>query len=126
MKAILLNRTALLSFVAAAALLASGCGQQASQPSGDSTPVAATGHEGHSHDDPSHGGWWCVEHGVPEAECSLCSKTAAKKFKAQGDWCEEHNRADSQCFICHPEKAEKFAQLYEAKYGRQPPKPEDE
>lgn len=121
MKATLFNQTAMLSLVVAVALLASGCGQQASEPSGDSTPVVET-----SNDDPSHGGWWCVEHAIPEEECSMCSAKAADEFKAKGDWCEEHNRADSQCFICHPEKAEQFAKLYEAKVGHAPPKPESE
>ena len=47
-------------------------------------------------------------------------------FKAQGDWCKEHDRPDSQCFVCHPEKEAEFAAQYEAKYGKQPPKPEDD
>jgi len=117
MKATLFSQTAVLSLVAAVALLASGCGQKASEPSGDSTPVAETGHD-------DHGGWWCAEHGIPEEECSMCSAKAADDFKAKGDWCEEHNRAESQCFKCDPSRAEKFAKLYEAKFGHQPPKPE--
>ena len=127
MKVSLFNQCAMLSLVVAVTLMASGCGQQAGEPSGDSTPVAATAHdehEGHGHDDPSHGGWWCVEHGIPEEECSMCSTKAADELKAKGDWCEEHNRAESQCFICDPSRAEKFAKLYEAKFGHQPPKPE--
>ena len=68
-----------------------------------------------------HSGWWCPEHGIPEAECSMCSAKAAAAFKAKGDWCEEHNRAESQCFKCDPQRAEKYAKLYEAKYGKQPP-----
>lgn len=119
MKANLFPSTAALSLVVAVALLASGCSQQANEP-GDPTPVAEVTHDD---DDHSHDGWWCVEHGIPEEECSMCSTKAAEDFKAKGDWCEEHNRAESQCFICHPEKAEKFAKLYEAKYGEQPPAP---
>lgn len=119
MKATLFKQTALLSLVVIVALAASGCGQQAGEPSGDSTPVTEA-----SNDDPSHSGWWCVEHAIPEEECSMCSAKAAEGFKAKGDWCEEHNRAESQCFICDPSRAEKYAKLYEAKFGHQPPKPE--
>lgn len=88
------------------------------------------GEKGHSHDHGqektgnSHGGWWCDEHGVPEAECGLCDAKVAAAFKKKGDWCKEHDRPDSQCFICHPEKLEEYAAKYEAKYGKKPPKPE--
>lgn len=119
MKATLFNQPARLSLVVATALLASGCGQQASAPVGDSTSAT-------SQDDPSHGGWWCVEHSLPEEECSMCSAKAAEAFKAKGDWCDEHNCAESQCFQCDPSRAEKFAKLYEAKFGHAPPKPESE
>ena len=69
-------------------------------------------------------GWWCDEHGVPEAECALCNTKVAAELKKKGDWCKEHDRPDSQCFKCHPEKLTEFAAKYEAKYGKQPPKPE--
>lgn len=75
--------------------------------------------KGHSHD-----GWWCDEHGVPEAECAQCNSKVAADFKKKGDWCKEHDRPDSQCFICHPEKLEEYAAKYEAKLGKKPPKPE--
>jgi cobalt-zinc-cadmium efflux system membrane fusion protein len=68
-------------------------------------------------------GWWCNEHGVPEEECSICSSKAAADFKKKGDWCKEHNRAESQCFLCSPARADKYAALYEAKFGKKPPKP---
>ncbi len=86
------------------------------------TPVPAAGdvsEAGHV-----HGAWWCDEHGVPEEICAQCKTELAADFKAKGDWCKEHDRPDSQCFICHPEKQVEFAALYEAKYGKQPPKPE--
>ncbi|MFV2066433.1 MAG: RND transporter [Pirellulales bacterium] len=110
----------LSSFPALAMLALTGCGaaaDKAEAPAGADVQAASV-------DD--HSGWWCAEHGVPESECSLCSATAAKKFKEKGDWCEEHNRADSQCFICNPERAEKFVALYEAKFGTKPPKKEEE
>jgi hypothetical protein len=70
-----------------------------------------------------HDGWWCEEHGVPEELCSLCSDALAAKFKKEGDWCKEHDRAQSQCFKCDPAKYAKFEAMYEAKYGKKPPRP---
>jgi cobalt-zinc-cadmium efflux system membrane fusion protein len=84
------------------------------------TPTQVASEE-HGHD---HSGWWCDPHGVPEEICALCDPKVAADLKAKGDWCEEHGRPDSQCFICHPEKEAEFAALYEAKYGKKPPKPE--
>jgi hypothetical protein len=112
-------RAAILTTAAlAAALIAVGCGQ--SKPSGTANQpkdkASATASAADS-------GWWCIEHGVPEAECSICSSKAAAQFKAKGDWCAEHNRAESQCFICNPKRAEKYVALYEAKVGKKPPKP---
>ena len=98
------------------AVLAIGCTKQTADP--ETTAVsndASTGHD--------HSGWWCGEHGIPEEECSMCSKKAADEFKAKGDWCEEHNRAESQCFKCDPTRAEKFAKLHQAKFGYAPPEP---
>jgi hypothetical protein len=105
-----------MALIASLAMLTTGCGQQASDTR--SSQVADTSHESHDHD-----GWWCVEHGIPEEECSMCRKKAADEFKAKGDWCEEHNRAESQCFQCDPTRADKFAKLYEAKFGHAPPEP---
>ena len=113
-----------LLFPSLTLVVLAGCSQQAG--SERATQVAAESHEEHDpargqgHD---HGGWWCVEHGIPEAECSMCSARAAEEFKARGDWCEEHQRAESQCFKCDPSRAEKYARLYEAKFGHAPPKP---
>lgn len=73
--------------------------------------------------DPSHGGWWCVEHGVPENQCARCDTSLVAKFKESGDWCKEHDRPESQCFLCGPKRFEKFAAVYEAKTGHKPPKP---
>jgi hypothetical protein len=81
-------------------------------------PVEATAGEEHD-----HSGWWCAEHGVPEEVCTRCNASLVQAFKDKGDWCEEHDLPDSQCFIHHPEHEAKFAAQYEAKYGKQPPKP---
>ena len=119
MSAVLLKRSAMFGVLLALAVMATGCGQHASDD-GPTQGSDASHEQGDGHD---HGGWWCAEHGVPEEECSMCSSTAAAKFKEKGDWCEEHIRAESQCFKCDPTRAEKFAKLYEAKFGHAPPKP---
>ncbi len=139
MKMTVMNATRILVVGGALALLvpAGGCGKSGDEPA-SATGVSAEGedHSGHDHGEGDHdhgdgesggdhSGWWCVEHGVPEKVCSICSSKAADKFKEEGDWCEEHGRAKSQCFKCDPSKAEKFARLYEAKYGKQPPQATD-
>jgi cobalt-zinc-cadmium efflux system membrane fusion protein len=92
-----------------------GCGQ--AQPGqGEAGAPAATKVAA-----PEHGGWWCVEHGVPEGSCAQCSTKLAAEFQKKGDWCKEHNRPESQCFICHPDFEAKFAAQYEAKFGTKPP-----
>src|SRR6266403_1414258 len=70
----------------------------------------------------THESWWCSEHGAPEEICAQCNQKLAMDYKAKGDWCKKHDRPESQCFICHPELEAKFAALYEAKYGKKPPK----
>jgi hypothetical protein len=110
------NIAILLSVVVAGtATVLTGCGKSANK---GAEATAAAEH--------SHEGWWCDEHGVPEEVCTLCHPNIARNFKSKGDWCEKHDRPNSQCFICHPEKQAEFAALYEAKYGKQPPKPADE
>ena len=106
-----------LSMAALAAFCFVGCNHSAG-----TTTIAEHEHH-HSHD---HGGWWCDEHGVPEAICARCDTKLVADFKAKNDWCKDHDRPDSQCFICHPEKEAEFAAQYEAKYGKQPPKPESD
>lgn len=111
-----------LSFFAAIAIVAAGCGQSksggssAKQPSAGATKVAA--------DDSAT--WWCKEHGVPESQCGQCRPALTAEFKKKGEWCKEHDAPESQCFTCHPELEAKFAALYEAKYGKRPPQREKE
>jgi hypothetical protein len=119
-----------LGVFAALALIAAGCGQSDTKPGqakGTGTQVAKGGGEPgkeakKKHD---HSGWWCDEHGIPEEECSMCSAKVAAEFKKKGDWCELHDRAKSQCFICDGKLQEKYAAVYRAKYGKEPPEPED-
>lgn len=107
-----------LGLLALAVFGLTGCsGNETDSKSSESKPVAET------EVDHSHGGWWCVEHGVPEGECARCDKSLVPKFKEDGDWCEEHNRPESQCFICGPTRAEKFIAQYETKTGHKPPEP---
>src|SRR5262245_14068576 len=94
-----------------------------------SGPVATTDADGKreiAKSDTAHEGWWCQEHGVPEEICSLCSASAAAKFKKEGDWCKEHDRALSQCFKCDPTKYDKYEAMYVAKYGKKPERPPEE
>ncbi|EMI23091.1 hypothetical protein [Rhodopirellula europaea] len=107
-----------LGLLVTAAIGLAGCNKDdvVTEP-GTADPVAAT------NVDHSHGGWWCVEHAVPEGECARCDKTLVAEFKEKGDWCDEHDRPESQCFICSPKRAEKFVARYEAKTGHQPPEP---
>ena len=100
-----------------ACVVAIGCGKTAP------APVTATAETSEKQSaEPSHDGWWCQEHGVPEEQCAQCNKKIAADLKAKGDWCDKHGRPESQCFICHPELEAKFAALYEAKMGEKPPK----
>jgi len=73
-----------------------------------------------------HSGWWCAEHGIPEAECIMCNPKLERACKEKGDWCDKHDRAKSQCFICDPTLKEKYAAKYRAKYGKEPPPTEEE
>ena len=102
-----------------------GCGAK-SEPVVSQQPADA--HAGHEHAGEeqaadAHGGWWCIEHGVPEGECALCDTSLIAGFKSQGDWCDEHQRPETHCFVCNPENLNKFAARYEAKFGEKPPQP---
>ena len=118
--------------LAAVMIAANGCGESAAPPAKQvaKTDDHANHKDGDGHDhgqkDHDHSGWWCGEHGLPEAVCSICSKKVADAFKAKGDWCDEHERAKSQCFICDPKLQEKFAAQYRAKEGKEPPAIEEE
>jgi hypothetical protein len=122
-----------LTLAAGAALVVAGCGKtesQTEQASGKGGPAAGKESPGQTQvaqagakkGEAGHG-WWCAEHGVPEALCSLCSDALAARLKKEGDWCKEHDRAASQCFRCDPKRYEKFAAMYEARYGKTPPRP---
>jgi hypothetical protein len=121
-----------LPLIAAVALVACGCGKT-EPPAGDAkAKTDGHGHDhAHKHDADvakkphDHSGWWCDEHGIPEAECSMCSAKVASEAKKKGEWCEEHDRAKYQCFKCDPKLKEKYAAKYRAKYGKEPPPIDD-
>jgi hypothetical protein len=114
---------------AALVMIAGGCadnGEPGRSKSRGGVQIADA-RKGQSADEKTaHSGWWCDEHGIPEAECSMCSAKVAKEFKAKGDWCDKHDRALSQCFICNPDRREFYAAKYRAKYGKEPPPIEDD
>lgn len=116
-----------LSLFAALALIAAGC-NKAENVSGQAKekPAQVAQAKADTKQPHDHSGWWCDEHGVPEAECSLCSAKVAAEFQKKGDWCDKHDRALSQCFICNPKAKQKYAALYRAKYGKEPPPIEDD
>jgi hypothetical protein len=102
----------------AAGLTALGCQDKPAPESGGAktTPVAKPGGK-HEH-------WWCREHGIPEHECLMCLHSE-EELKKKGDWCETHEYAKSQCFACNPALKERYAAQYRAKYGKEPPEPEE-
>jgi hypothetical protein len=109
---------ALVMMLASVAVMAVGCGKEKER---EKVAQAKDGEKGHD-----HSGWWCAEHGVPEAICGQCSAEVAAECKKKSDWCKEHDRPESQCFICHPELKEKFADQYRTKYGKEPPPMDDQ
>lgn len=127
MRSSMVRNFAMLPLLALATMLG-GCSSEAGKDTkaqgggkgSGGTEVASSSNE------PAHGGWWCNEHGVPEEVCARCDTSLVADFKAKKDWCKEHDRPESQCFICHPKLEAKFAAQYEAKYGKAPPKPEEE
>lgn len=125
-----------LALLVALALLAAGCGQSAkdAKDSGKDQPVARKSDSpggddkkgaGEAEAKADHSGWWCDEHGLPEAVCDRCSKKYREAEKAKGNWC-EHNRVKSSCFQCSPGLREKYAAEYKAKFGKEPPVTEDD
>ncbi len=114
---------AALAMLAVTGFALSGCGNESAETVQAEKSSDPNVQANVANADPSHGGWWCVEHGVPEEVCTRCSTHLAADFQKKGDWCKQHNRPESQCFICHPELEAKFAAQYEAKTGHKPPQP---
>jgi hypothetical protein len=122
------RRTGALPVILAALLLVAGCNQNPGSKEAKSKDAQAKAKPKDDKDagETRHSSWWCEEHGVPEHMCSLCSSSVAAKLKKAGDWCKIHDRAQSQCFKCDPSKYAKYEAMYEAKYGKKPPRPPEE
>jgi hypothetical protein len=75
-------------------LLLGACGKakDSAREGATKTEVAKTEGAGHAPKDAVPGSHedWCVEHAVPESQCTRCDPSLAAAFKATGDWCEEH------------------------------------
>ena len=112
-----------LALLGVFALFAGGCGQGDSKQVGKDNKDAGQEAKAKPKEEATkHDGWWCEEHGIPEAECSMCSKKVEKECKAKGDWCAKHKRARSQCFKCDPKLKEVYAAKYRAHFnGKEPP-----
>lgn len=115
----------MVTLLATMVLITAGCSKESDKGGQANTgqtekKSAKEGDDKKVHD---HSGWWCEEHGVPENLCSLCNNKVAAKCKKDGDWCPLHDRAKSQCFKCEPKLYEKYAAMYQAKFGKAPPRP---
>jgi hypothetical protein len=113
-----------LMFALVLVLVGSGCGSQGT--TGQQAKLDPKKDENNKKDerkdDTSEDGWWCIDHGIPELECSMCQADVEKKCRANNDWCEKHNRARSQCFKCEPGLKAKFDAMYREHYkGQEPP-----
>ncbi len=93
-------------------LIVGGCRESASGP-GDHDPHAGHNHAArdHSHVDEPGARNWCLEHDVPESECTRCNPALIAKFKAAGDWCAEHGLPESHCLLCNPKLEATFAAM---------------
>ena len=112
------------SLVMAGFVLFLGCDKKAVPTTPEKSATVAKTEEKDKADPTGVGhDWWCDEHGVKEADCSICSQKVAKACKRDGNWCELHQRAQTQCFICDPTLEAKFAAEYVAKFNKQPPEP---
>jgi hypothetical protein len=85
--------------------IATGCSKDEGATKPAATEKASSAEKGHapagvkpgSHED------WCVEHAVPESQCTRCNADLIPAFKATNDWCVEHGLPESQCKICNPQ-----------------------
>ena len=111
-------RTPLRSVIVSTIILfAFGCGQPKQEDAGqksrptvpapepkravDSKPAPGPGHAAAGVKPGSHEDW-CVEHAVPESQCTRCNAELIPAFKATGDWCEAHQLPLSQDTIHNP------------------------
>lgn len=81
---------------------AGGCSKSEVSPAGAPSGSANAAHAAADAKPGSHEDW-CVEHAVPESQCTRCNKALEAAFKATGDWCAEHGLPESQCLKCNPD-----------------------
>src|SRR5579859_6427561 len=120
------NRFAAIMMIlfSASAFAAAGCGKEDGKggQANNGKPEKKSTNDSDEKKTHDHSGWWCEEHGLPESLCSLCNNEVAAKCKKDGDWCKLHDRAKSQCFKCEPKLYEKYAAMYQANFGKAPPR----
>jgi len=46
---------------------------------------------------------WCVDHAVPESQCTKCNPELITHFKETGEWCAPHDLPESLCRLCNPD-----------------------
>ena len=97
----------------AVALTLSSCGGTEAD-SAANEQLVETSHEGHDHGPGEHGQTvplevndeaeldWCVEHSVPESQCTRCNSDLIAGFVESGDWCAGHDLPESHCRLCNP------------------------
>jgi len=115
-----MSRSKIVEYVliACAGLVLGVLGTFAFVSAGD--PAVSEPHEhehAHEHGEIAEGANdWCVEHRVPESECTKCHGELVARFQESGDWCAEHDLPESHCRRCNPHL--KFAQEPEANAER--------
>ena len=106
-----INRLIVLLLALSSFGLLVGCGEVSGdyESSGvdTHTELAATDdHAGHAHaEGEGHGDEsidWCLEHAVPESQCTACDASLIDGFKQTGDWCGGHGLPESHCRLCNP------------------------
>ena len=121
-----INRLIISVLILPALFLVVGCGDSSKE--GESSGIdahteltATDDHAGHAHaqDEPAaddHAGLahaqvssdadesidWCLEHAVPESQCTACDASLIAGFKETGDWCAGHGLPESHCRLCNP------------------------
>jgi hypothetical protein len=101
----------LMSALLAVLVVSAGCGARETATEAAQTgtteaakPASPPQGEGHAAAGVVPGSYedWCVEHGVPESQCTRCDPSLIPAFQAANDWCAEHGLPMSQCTIHNP------------------------
>ncbi len=87
-----LTQVAFAALILLTALVATSCTKEAKNPAPTTEQAAAPGVAVID---------WCVEHRVPESECTTCNPALVAAFKDKPDWCVEHDVPESHCYKCN-------------------------